>query len=389
METQETRAKLANAIRTLQAQGDTDSINRLVSAYKAKYQTPKTTFDVTQTPESRAVKIANLQAEAQAAQAEAKRANSLGGKLAAFGGALVKNIAGSEVGLGQTLGQSLAAGKVEQDVSSVVQTTTDMLARLRKQIREKELLGGDTTKLKEVYNQLAQSQTPTFEQILPATQKTNIQALGEVGGTALDVLTAGAGSKAARGAKSFTLARGGQGVTQKLATATGFPEVGTIAAQKAGGLFTKQGLKNIGKGAGIGYAYDVTQGVQGFRGEDRTGTRALIPGAGTAFGFTIPAISESVQTVKNLTNPEIKASKIASKRLKALDKLDSYQTVKKAITKGNERGIDVKKIVADTDILVGAVDNTGTINTKGEGGAIQQYTSQFIDGNEAIVSRKS
>ena len=39
METIETRKKLADGIRTLQVSGDTDSINRLVSAYKSKYQT--------------------------------------------------------------------------------------------------------------------------------------------------------------------------------------------------------------------------------------------------------------------------------------------------------------------------------------------------------------
>src|ERR1035437_5924887 len=36
-ETPETRAKLANAIRTLQAKGDTNTINQLVTQYKAKY----------------------------------------------------------------------------------------------------------------------------------------------------------------------------------------------------------------------------------------------------------------------------------------------------------------------------------------------------------------
>ena len=38
METLETRQRLANSIKTLQSQGDTESINRLVSAYKNKYQ---------------------------------------------------------------------------------------------------------------------------------------------------------------------------------------------------------------------------------------------------------------------------------------------------------------------------------------------------------------
>ena len=38
METAESRAKLANAIRTMQANGQSAQIPSLVSAYKAKYQ---------------------------------------------------------------------------------------------------------------------------------------------------------------------------------------------------------------------------------------------------------------------------------------------------------------------------------------------------------------
>lgn len=45
-ETAETRAKLAAAIRDLQAKGDTNSINQLVSAYKAKYQSQNNQVDL-------------------------------------------------------------------------------------------------------------------------------------------------------------------------------------------------------------------------------------------------------------------------------------------------------------------------------------------------------
>ena len=41
METTETRAKLADAIRDLESRGDTATIGRLVSAYKQKYRTPQ------------------------------------------------------------------------------------------------------------------------------------------------------------------------------------------------------------------------------------------------------------------------------------------------------------------------------------------------------------
>lgn len=60
METAETRAKLANAIRSLQSSGDTASIPNLVSAYKAKYQT-------TAAPITPSVPISNAQAGANQA----------------------------------------------------------------------------------------------------------------------------------------------------------------------------------------------------------------------------------------------------------------------------------------------------------------------------------
>lgn len=52
METPETRAKLVDAIKKLKAKGDTKSIEKLVSAYKSKYQThqPSTTPGATPTP---------------------------------------------------------------------------------------------------------------------------------------------------------------------------------------------------------------------------------------------------------------------------------------------------------------------------------------------------
>ncbi len=55
METSETRQKLADAIKQLQAKGDTPSINRLVSAYKNKYQTPQITETAQDTQPQRGI----------------------------------------------------------------------------------------------------------------------------------------------------------------------------------------------------------------------------------------------------------------------------------------------------------------------------------------------
>lgn len=343
------------------------------------------TYDVPKKEIPRSEKISKYQAEAQTAETEAKKANSLGGMAANFGKAFVKNIAPSEVGLGQTIAK--LDNKPRQQYLDSLISTQNIQANLVRSIREAEDVGRDTTKLKQIYNDNLQ-QIKSLEASLMETNDlpTTSKVLGQLGGTALDVATAGTYGKATTGMKSVKLAPKASTATTKLATSAGLPELGVIAKQKATGLFTKKGALNVAKGAGIGYASDVTQGVQGLRGEDRTGSKAFIPGLSTAIGVGLPAISETAQSVKNVRNPEVKAQKLITKRQKGLNQLDSYQGLKKAVEKGRERGIDIKKVLSETDVLHGAVDKTGTITTKGDGGAVEMYTKEFIDGNESIVS---
>lgn len=248
--------------------------------------------------------LQKLQQEATIAQKEAKKANSVGGFLGNFGKSFVENIAPSEVGLGKTIGK--VVGNQTDTYSKLIGDVNTQQANLIKAIREKEAKGGDTTSLKRIYNdnvnQLRElNKNLAEESNLPSTGK----VIGQLGGTALDVLTAGTYSKAKTGLMTTgkLAKKSGAKLTEKLATATGLPELGKIATQQAGGLFTRQGAKNIATGAGIGYASDVTMGLQGLRGEDRTGGSAFIPGLGTAIGTTIPLASEINQTRKNIYNP--------------------------------------------------------------------------------------
>jgi len=301
-------------------------------------------FDI---PEVKEVnKLGRLQSEAQQAQAESKKANSFLGKAGNFGKALAENLISSEIGLGKTLqkvyhNQSETYTKLIQDVSN-------QQTNLIKAIKEKEAKQGDTTSLKRIYNdnlkQLAELNKNLAEETnLPSTGK----VVGQLGGTALDILTAGAGSKALKSGKLATKSP----VIQKVATATGLPELGKLATQKAGGLLTKQGLKNIGTGAGIGYASDITMGLQGLRGEDREGAKALIPGLGTAIGTTLPVVSESVQTYKNLTDPQIKAQRVGN----AINELESKYTEWSSGTKPG------KKLVNQFGKKTEALNKAGTI----------------------------
>jgi len=370
-----------------------------------KYYTPD---NVVETPEQRQKKMAQYQTEQTQLDAEAKKANSIGGFLSNFGKSFVENIAPSEVGLGKTIAK--LDSKPRNSYLEGIQTMSATQANLIKTISENEKLGKDTTKLKQIYNENIK-QLETLQAGLDETNDlpSNQKALGQIGGTALDVLTAGqygkattgmAGGKLAiQGKNSFAVAKALDKVkigntivkpttslTTKIATGAGLPELGKIGQQKATGILTKKGALNVAKGAGIGYGFDVTQGLQGLRGEDREGNKAFIPGLGTAIGAGIPAISETTQSVKNIVKPELKANKLIQQRKTELDKLDRLQTLKKTTEKGRERGIDVKKVLSETDVLHGSVDKTGNISTKGKGGAVEQYTKEFIDGNEAIVS---
>jgi len=337
--------------------------------------------------EEKQANLLNAQQQAEAMGKKAKRAKSPLGFLANVGVGIGETLASSQIGLGKTIGKTMSSKNLEgytQNIDNLVQSNIQTAQK----IKEFEAQGKDATNLKRAFNEnlkvIEENKKAIggYQESLP----TSGQVIGQFAGTGLDIVTAGQGSKATAGMKSFRLATTGTSVIQGAGIATGLPEVSQMAGQKASGLFTKQGTKNILKGAGVGYASDVSQGLQGMRGEDRTGGKAFIPGLGTAIGGGIPTVAEAVKTGKNLLNPEFKINKIIEKRKEGLNKLDQYQSIKKATEKGRERGIDIKKILAETDVLEGSVDKTGTITTKGDGGAVEQYTKQFIDGNESIVS---
>lgn len=82
-----------------------------------------------------------------------------------------------------------------------------------------------------------------------------------------------------------------------------------------------------------------------------------------------------------------RAGRLVDNRVKELDKLESGNAViRKAIANGNSKGIDVKRILANTDLLQGAVDNSGTIRTTHDGGAVDQL-NEFIKPQEDVISK--
>lgn len=174
--------------------------------------------------------------------------------LKSLGGAIIS----SEKGFGESIAGALpssipgSAGyqenKLQQQRTEEQQLFAEQLAGLQKL----KALGKDTTKLEQYLSEAIGKDTTNLSSIVPSVNKTPGQVLGEGFGVALDIATAGAGGQVA-----------------KDTIKTGAKTLG----------------KNIAKGAGIGYGYDVTQGLQ-----NKEGAKSFIPGTGTIVGGGLPVI---------------------------------------------------------------------------------------------------
>lgn len=285
------------------ALGSSTSSGVIESAQPALEQPQSTKFDVpgmSRTPEQQAIRQENARQAMVDSQLEARKANNPFKILKDTILGIPKTMFNMPAALGKTLGESLAAPKVADDIEQANQLQGDSQFRMLKEIQRVEQGGGDATRLKQIFNQ--QKNTESVADIAPSINKSNSQVMGEIGGTAIDLLTAGYGSKLLP-----------KGMTGKLATKAGTlldrtglgavsPELSAIASQQAKGLFTKQGIGNVLEGASLGYASDVAQGLGGGRGEDSMGKAAFAPGLGTLLGAGIPAIAETSQSFKNKLN---------------------------------------------------------------------------------------
>lgn len=191
---------------------------------------------------------------------------------------LTKGIGGALISSEKGVGESLAAGPaaslpiVRQAQES--QTLADAGAvDILKAIRTNRELGRDTSRLEATYRDVTGQPAFDFNEIIPAAEKTNKQALGEVAGVGLDVVTAGTLSK---GAQSFKVLKAAQPVAKASKALT----TGAKLAQTA-----KSTAKAAAVGAGIGYGYDVVNSLQ----ENESGGDIYKPGWGAALGAVLPA----------------------------------------------------------------------------------------------------
>lgn len=297
--------------------------------YEKTYNPKPFRFDVPKIEETKEQKIARYQSETEAFKKEADKYKGVG-FLLQFGKELGSSLAAPVIGLGQTIAKSQEdlSGRLE----SIESLTEDNLF-LIKTIKQKEAEGLDATNLKRMYNSNADliEQENQYIKNYSESLPTNSQVIGQIGGTALDVLTAGTYGKAATGLKTFT-----RGKALPSIIPTG-----------------KVGLgKEILKGAGVGYAFDVTMGLQ--QGETMNanfGDSPIAPGFGTAIGAAFPIANRFIQKGKI---PEIELKKIEQ------DYLDNILTTTKSnanrLNLLKRQGINVETELVRRGIIPDVVD---------------------------------
>ncbi len=199
---------------------------------------------------------------------------------AAVGGFLTS----SERKLGGIVGDTVAANAGVQDtLTKNNMQQMDMFRRVQDQIAQNKAAGKDTTDLEWVLSQAkAEQQTPQqqMSDIAPGSQATNEETLGAIGGTALDVVTAG--TYTAPGAIASRTIK---------ATETGARGAGEIL---------KHGVKQGLKAAPVGAAYGATSAMQ--ENEDLGGV-AGSAALGAGIATSLPVLAGGAAAMKQSFRP--------------------------------------------------------------------------------------
>lgn len=277
---------------------------------------------------------------------------------------------GNEKNFGESIAGAIlpytAAGKQfdaaqQQSLDANKQYVDIVLARLKK----KRAAGEDTSKEEEQLRNSGMSEIPSTADFNPASQKTAKQVIGEAVGVGADILSAGAYGKAAGGLKTGVMGKAiGPTLTAPLTRSEGIIKGGVQGILQGGGYGAVQG------GARAAQENQDTAGIAG---------NALLGGAtGAALGGVLGAGAGAVSAVRGVKDP----SKIVQNRYKELTDIQKNNAVvRRVIEAGDKRGIDTKKILAENDFLVGAVDKDGTIDTTNAIAEMQE----FLDPIEGTV----
>lgn len=110
-------------------------------------------------------------------------------------------------------------------------------------------------------------------------------------------------------------------------------------------------------------------------------------------------INKGAQVAEDVANAPFKAAgnvvkkpftstpeEVIAGREKALFEIEQkYAGMRKNALYSKDGGASSRKRIADTDVLVGAVDENGLIRTRTPGGAYDQYKAQYVEPGESVV----
>lgn len=200
----------------------------------------------------------------------------------AKGGFLGEVLTGNTQRFGKTTGQALASKKNTDLYIQALEQHSEIRDQVLKKIKENKRAGKDTTILESALRNM-EKDTPKLENFTgDVINKSTSKIAGEALGTAVELTGVGA----LKGAKGIGLAKNlskTAGEANKARQAYNALSVGGKALK-----IGKDTAKAVASVAPFGYAYDVSAGLQGDRGEDRTGKNAFKPGMGTAISTALP-----------------------------------------------------------------------------------------------------
>ena len=265
-------------------------------------------------------KIARLQMEADAAKAKSDKLNS---GFEQYVRPVADAVLPGVSNLGDTISGIVNTNLQGPEIEQQLQQLDNLQNSILRQIKDRHAKGKDAADLEQEYNstsRLMDNLRGQFKESTKGADKTTGQAAGELLSTGLNVLSAGTYSRAAGTAPTLV-----NETQQALKTAS------PLLSKETG----KAIVKGIATAAPIAYGYDVAAGLQGERGQDRTGGKAFIPGittaVGAAVGGAIPALSAAENSIKSLraarTNT-IKGSLLPNTELDFINDTVSLKTTK-------------------------------------------------------------
>lgn len=212
-----------------------------------------------------------------------------------------KTVTSSEQGFGNEIAASIGAGGAQKQANDLNTQHQNTLIQAQKLSQQLKASGKDSSKIDSIIADMQQQPLHQVSDVLPAVNDTPGKVLGNAGGVALDIASAGSYGSAAKGAETGQLLTK---ATNKAALAPGAAIANSIVDSSVkstlGNTLKTIGAKTVARsavGGGTGYAYDVANNLQ----QGKTGTDALAPGMGTAAGVIVPALIGGVQAGVALT----------------------------------------------------------------------------------------